>query len=108
MNDGVPLAADVARACLGGWYGQNAPARRQWRIAGLPVDPRVIRQPTFVAVPGRDRIVPPQSARPLASLIEGAVLHQPAAGHIGMAGARAEAMLWRPLLDWLLGLPRPT
>ena len=53
-------------------------------------------------MPGRDRIVPPESARPLAELIPGAVLHQPAAGHIGMAaGARAEAALWRPLLDWL-------
>jgi len=53
-------------------------------------------------VPGRDRIVPPESARPLARLIPGALLHQPAAGHIGMAaGARSEALLWRPLLTWL-------
>jgi polyhydroxyalkanoate synthase subunit PhaC len=102
LNDGIPLAAEVARICLGEWYGQNAPARGQWRIAGLPVDPTAIAQPTFVAVPGRDRIVPPESALPLARLIQGAVLHQPTAGHIGMAaGARAEAALWRPLLDWL-------
>jgi polyhydroxyalkanoate synthase len=102
LNDGVPLAAEVARACLGEWYGENAPARGTWRIAGLPVDPAAIDRPTFVAVPGRDRIVPPESALPLARLIRGAILHQPAAGHIGMAaGARAEAALWRPLLDWL-------
>jgi poly(3-hydroxyalkanoate) synthetase len=102
LNDGVPLAAEVARACLGEWYGENAPARGTWRIAGLPVDPAAIDKPTFVAVPGRDRIVPPESALPLARLIQGAVLHQPAAGHIGMAaGARAEAALWRPLLEWL-------
>jgi polyhydroxyalkanoate synthase len=102
LNDGVPLAADVARACLGKWYGKNAPARGQWRIAGLPIDPTTIRTPTFVAVPGSDRIVPPEAARPLARLIQGAVLHQPAAGHIGMtAGARAETSLWRPLLDWV-------
>jgi polyhydroxyalkanoate synthase subunit PhaC len=102
LNDGVPLAADVARACLGEWYGQNAPARGLWRIAGLPVDPTSIAMPTFVAAPGRDHIVPPESARPLAQLIPGAVLHQPNAGHIGMAaGARAETSLWRPLLDWL-------
>jgi poly(3-hydroxyalkanoate) synthetase len=105
LNDGVPLAAPVTRACLGEWYGENAPARGTWRIAGLPVDPTQIRLPTFVAVPGRDRIVPPESARPLAALIAGAVLHQPNAGHIGMAaGARAEALLWRPLLDWLRSL----
>jgi polyhydroxyalkanoate synthase subunit PhaC len=102
LNDGIPLAAEVARSCLGEWYGENATARGQWRVAGLPVDPAAIAMPTFVAAPGRDRIVPPESARPLARLIPGAVLHQPAAGHIGMAaGGRAEASLWRPLLDWL-------
>jgi polyhydroxyalkanoate synthase len=102
LNDGVPLAADVARVCLGEWYGENATARGNWQIAGLPVDPASIAMPTFVAVPGRDRIVPPESARPLARLIPGAVLHQPTAGHIGMAaGARAEISLWRPLLTWL-------
>lgn len=102
LNDGIPLAAEVARACLGEWYGENAPARGTWRIAGLPVDPTAIVHPTFVAVPSGDRIVPPESARPLAGLIQGAVLHQPAAGHIGMAaGGRAERSLWRPLRDWL-------
>ncbi len=102
LNDGVPLAAEVARSCLGEWYGDNAPARGEWRIAGLPVNPSAITVPTFVAAPGRDRIVPPESARPLARLIEGAILHTPAAGHIGMAaGARAESSLWRPLLQWI-------
>ena len=71
----------------------------------MPVDPTRVRLPTFVAAPARDRIVPPESARPLADLIPGAVLHQPAAGHIGMAaGGTAERVLWRPLLSWLLGL----
>jgi polyhydroxyalkanoate synthase len=102
LNDGVPLAAEVARACLGDWYGKNASANGKWRVAGLPVDPAAIAKPTFVAAPGRDRIVPPESARPLAKLIPGAVLHQPAAGHVGMvAGAGAEMSLWRPLLHWL-------
>jgi polyhydroxyalkanoate synthase len=108
LNDGVPLVAQVARTCLSGWYGDNAPARGEWCIAGLPVDPGAIKVPTFVAVPGRDRIVPPNSARPLARLIPGAVLHQPAAGHIGMAaGTRAEVSLWRPLLGWLQGIAKP-
>ena len=62
-----------------------------WRVAGEVVDPRRLRLPAFVAGPGRDRIVPPESARPLADLIVGAVLHTPAAGHVGMvAGGRAE------------------
>ena len=102
LNDGIPLGAQVARTCLGEWYGENAPARGKWRIAGLPVDPAAIAAPAFVAVPGRDRIVPPEAAQPLASLIPNAVLHQPAAGHVGMvAGSRAETALWRPLLRWL-------
>ncbi|PPQ34457.1 poly-beta-hydroxybutyrate polymerase [Rhodopila globiformis] len=107
VNDGVPLAAEVARACLRDWYGENAPARGSWHIAGLPVEPQAIAMPAFVAIPDRDRIVPPESALPLAKLIPGAMLHQPAAGHIGMAaGARAEPALWRPLLAWLEGLGR--
>ncbi len=105
LNDGVPLGAPVARECLTGWYGENTPARGTWRIAGMPVDPAAIRLPSFVAAPARDRIVPPESARPLARLIPGAVLHEPAAGHIGMAaGHTAEAVLWRPLRDWLHSL----
>jgi poly(3-hydroxyalkanoate) synthetase len=105
LNDGVPLAAPVARECLAGWYGENTPMRGEWRVAGLPVDPSKLALPTFVAVPARDRIVPPESALPLAALIPGAVVHQPAAGHIGMAaGSTAEAALWRPLLEWVRGL----
>ncbi|MBV9250606.1 MAG: alpha/beta hydrolase [Acetobacteraceae bacterium] len=102
LNDGVPLAAPVARECLASWYGENAPARGEWRVAGLTVDPSSLKLPAFVAVPGRDRIVPPDSARPLATAIENAVLHEPVAGHIGMAsGAGAERALWRPLRAWL-------
>lgn len=103
LNDGVPLAAPVARECLSAWYGENAPARGEWRIAGLPVDPALLHLPTFIATPGRDRIVPPESARPLAALIEGARLHEPAAGHIGMAaGHTAERVLWQPMQQWLM------
>ena len=29
LNDGVPLAAPVARECLGGWYGANTPGARR-------------------------------------------------------------------------------
>ena len=105
LNDGVPLAAPVARECLSGWYGANTPGRGEWRVAGMAVDPTRLALPAFVAVPGRDRIVPPGSARPLARLIPGAALHEPTAGHIGMvAGMGAENALWRPLLDWLHSL----
>ncbi|MSP30014.1 MAG: alpha/beta hydrolase [Acetobacteraceae bacterium] len=102
LNDGVPLAAPVARACLAGWYGVNEPMRGAWHVAGAIVDPRQLRLPCFIAAPVRDRIVPPESSRPLAELIPGAVWHQPASGHVGMvAGRHAETVLWRPFLDWL-------
>lgn len=105
LNDGIPLAAPVARETLRGWYGANAPARGAWRIAGLPVLPEALRLPAFVAIPARDRIVPPEAARPLATLIAGAHAHAPAAGHIGMvAGSGAKAALWAPLADWISGL----
>lgn len=102
LNDGVPLAAPVARECLTNWYGANQPMRGTWHIAGAPVDPRHLRLPCFIAAPARDRIVPPGSARPLASLIRDAEWHAPAAGHVGMvAGRTAETVLWHPLLAWL-------
>ena len=106
LNDGVPLAAPVARETLGGWYGANATARLAWRIAGAAVDPAALAVPAFLAIPHRDRIVPPASAHALAArLPPGAALHEAAAGHIGMvAGTGAEAALWRPLLSWLRGL----
>jgi poly(3-hydroxyalkanoate) synthetase len=105
LNDGVPLAAPVARETLGGWYGANAPARLSWRVAGAAVDPAEARMPAFVAIPHRDRIVPPASARALAARLPAARVHEAEAGHIGMAaGSAAEAALWRPLLAWLQSL----
>ncbi|MGG5819155.1 alpha/beta fold hydrolase [Falsiroseomonas sp. HW251] len=105
LNDGVPLAAPVAREALGGWYGANTPARLAWRVAGAVVDPAAARLPAFVAIPHRDRIVPPASARALAERLPSAVVHEAEAGHIGMAaGSTAETALWRPLLAWLQSL----
>jgi pimeloyl-ACP methyl ester carboxylesterase len=107
LNDGVPLAASVARECLGGWYGRNEPARLAWRVAGAVVDPAALAMPVFAAIPHRDRIVPPASARALAAGIGRAAvtLHEAAAGHVGMvAGSAAEDALWKPLLRWLRGL----
>jgi polyhydroxyalkanoate synthase len=105
LNDGVPLAAPVARECLGGWYGANTPARGAWRVAGAVVEPRALAQPAFLAIPHRDRIVPPASARALAARLPAATVHEAQAGHIGMAaGSGAEAALWQPLMRWLRGL----
>jgi polyhydroxyalkanoate synthase len=105
LADGIPLAAPVAEECLDGWYGDNTPAKGEWRIAGQVVDPAALRLPTLVALPAKDRIVPPESAGALAGLIPHATVLRPAAGHVGMvAGARARSALWQPALDWLRAL----
>ncbi|MEJ0048252.1 MAG: alpha/beta fold hydrolase [Rhodospirillales bacterium] len=106
LNDGIPLVAPVARETLGFWYGANTPATAKWRVLGLPIRPENLRLPCFVAAPGRDRIVPPESARALAAAIPGAELHVPPAGHIGMvAGSTARTVLWERLAAWLRNAP---
>jgi polyhydroxyalkanoate synthase len=105
LADGVPLAAPVARETIGGWYGGNSTAAGSWRIAGLAVEPSRYDGPVFCAIPARDRLVPPESARPLAGAFKSATIIEPASGHIGMvAGTNARDALWQPFADWLRGL----
>lgn len=102
LNDGVPLAAPVARECLAGWYGENTPHRLQWRVDGEIVDPASFEKPALVLAPQQDRIVPPKSAAALGEALPNATVKSLPFGHIGMvAGARAETAVWAPLADWL-------
>jgi polyhydroxyalkanoate synthase len=102
VNDGVPLAATVARDCARSWYGDNEPVRSQWKISGETIDPKRLRSPALVVVPNHDRIVPPSSAEPLAAALGGATVLRPPLGHVGMmSAARAPAMLWTAIADWL-------
>jgi poly[(R)-3-hydroxyalkanoate] polymerase subunit PhaC len=102
LNDGVPLALPTARECLAQWYGANAPAAGGWRVAGVPIEPARLRQPSLVVVPAQDRIVPPASAAALAAALPRAESLAPALGHIGMMVARnAPDAVWRPLAAWL-------
>jgi len=101
-NDGMALAGPVAAQVAADWYGDNRPMAGSWTIGGTPVTPDRLSCPALVAVPGRDRLVPPGSARPLADRIAGARLLRPRAGHVGMiVGSRAEAELHAPLAQWL-------
>ena len=102
LNDGVALSAQVARECLGGWYGENRPARGAWRVADEIVDPGRLDLPSLCMIPAQDRIVPPASARALAEALPGTQTLTPRLGHIGMVvSAGAETKVWRPLADWL-------
>ena len=102
LNNGVPLALPVAKECLGDWYEDNKTGALRWSLAGRLIDPREIAKPTYIIVPGRDRIVPPESALPLASLIKGATLHQPDIGHVGlMTGDDAPEKVWKNYALWL-------
>jgi len=106
VNDGVPLAAPVARECFAGWYGRNDTVRGAWRIAGRPVRPDAVSLAAWVVAPTGDRIVPPASTLALGRALPNATVRRPRLGHIGlMASASAARRVWRPLLDWMNGLP---
>jgi polyhydroxyalkanoate synthase len=102
LNDGVGLAAPVARECLTQWYGENSTALGNWLIAGEPVRPEKLRLPALAMVPSADRIVPPRSALNLAQRLPHCETMTPAAGHVGMmVGSSARAKVWDPLDAWL-------
>jgi polyhydroxyalkanoate synthase subunit PhaC len=103
LNEGVPLAAPVARECLREWYGENRPGRILWRVANTLMDPRIMECPAYIIAPGKDKLVPPESAKPLAKLIRGATLQIPQLGHIGLLASHvAPQEVWEPLTRWLL------
>lgn len=105
LADGVPLVAPVAREALLGWYGANTPAQGQWRVAGLPVDPKQLDIPCFCAIPARDKLVPNASAKALADKLSNVMVLEPQAGHIGMVvGRHARSSLWHPFKEWVFSL----
>lgn len=102
LNDGVALAAPVARACIGDWYGRNTPMTGDWRVDGLPVDPKQWTKPSLALIPSDDRIVPPASARALSDILPDCKTLTPPVGHIGMVTARgAPTRVWDPLCAFL-------
>lgn len=102
LNDGVPLTANVARECLRDWYGNNTTANGTWTVDSQIIDPCEVSIPTYIIVPGKDKIVPPESALSLVKLLPHATLHEPMSGHIGLLASRhASQYIWAPLIHWL-------
>lgn len=102
LNNGVPLTAPVARELLGNIYGENVTGKLKWTVGGQLMDPKKLTVPSYVVVPGKDKIVPPESALPLARLIRGSFLHEPMLGHVGlMSSLSAPKEVWAPLTRWL-------
>ena len=102
LNDGISLAAPVARECLGGWYGANTPHNLQWRVGGKIVDPAERDLPVLNVIPNADRIVPPGSARALTRRLKHVEEMTPIAGHVGMmVGRQAARDVWEPLAAWI-------
>lgn len=102
-NDGIGLAAPVARECLGGWYGDNVTARGEWRIGGHAVLPETVTVPSLALLPSRDHLVPYGSSVALADRLGVTNRVHPDTGHIGMVvGGRARDQTWIPLADWLV------
>ncbi len=105
VNDGVPLAAPVARECLGGWYGANAPAAGIWRVDGAVVDAAAVTCPVLAVIPAEDRIVPAASALALSDALPDVRTMRVDAGHIGMMVSHGiERQLWPDISEWLTQL----
>ncbi len=102
LNDGVSLAAPVARECLVDWYGTNATQNLKWRVAGQVVDPAALDRPVFNVIPSSDRIVPPGSSHGLSRRLRFVDELVPNAGHIGMMVGRSAAnAVWEPVAAWM-------
>jgi polyhydroxyalkanoate synthase subunit PhaC len=101
VNDGVPMTANMARNCLIGWAQENRLVEG-WSVAGKKINPKMLKLPTFIAIPHHDHVVPRDCAMALADAMKGAQVIHPSAGHVGMVmGSKAKRELWQPLAQWL-------
>ena len=103
VNGGSDLPTSIVHHTVGGWYIENKPMKGEWVVSGEVIDVKNITKPSFVVVPGKDKIVPPSSARPLAKKIKTSTTIEPDCGHISMMiGSRAKEQVWIPLRDWII------
>ena len=103
VNGGADLPAGIIHDCVKSWYIDNKACKGTWTVAGQKIVAKKIEKPSLVIVPGRDRIVPPASARALYNQLPNVWILEPDCGHISMmVSSKAQGMVWEPMRDWLL------
>lgn len=101
LNDGREVSAPVAATCLHDWYGTGLPAKGQWKIDNIAVNPADIPGDVMIACGSKDNLVPPQSARAIRATLPGAAYLEADTGHIGlMASNEAPAKLWNAVAEF--------
>ena len=104
VNDGVPLAQNVAEECFVDWPQGNILANHQWKIGRRWIEPASITCPVLAVIPEHDLIVPKGCALPLTREISKCDVITPDAGHVSMVvGKKARTQMWEPVADWLDG-----
>ncbi len=104
VNGGGDLPSGIVDQAVRNWYLDNKVVSGKWTVNRQKIDARNIKKPSLVIVPAKDKIVPPESAKPLSIQIEDAYILTPPCGHISMmVGAGAEKQVWEPMKDWILG-----
>lgn len=102
LNDGVPLPAGIAHAAVQDWFIENAPVSKNWELDDRAVDASQIKVPSFVVASSQDKLVEYEGAVALYDHIDGAAIHDPQCGHVGMiAGGDAIANVWKSISDWV-------
>ena len=70
-------------------------------VAGLSVIGSFVEP--FVVASSEDRLVEFDVAKALYEQLDGAVLHDPKCGHVGMiAGSHAVENVWQPIGEWVM------
>lgn len=104
-NDGMGLAAGVAKDCLIDWAFYNATMQGTWKVNGQVINPSALTCKALVAIAKHDRIASYHSSLPLAEKIPGCTLLVADTGHVGMvAGQRAKILLWEKFAAWTRGV----
>lgn len=102
LNDGVPLAPQVARECLIGWMIDNDLREGRWRPGEILFRAEEVTQRALVVAAQRDTVVRVAASEPLATALPNAALLSAPVGHIGMVvGHNAMEAVWQPVAEFL-------